>query len=335
MTTMPNDEWFRLLASWSKELLSATDRIHYLIGNRHQPTKGSYREALLRRLLRRVLPDRFRVSTGFIYRWNEPPTRQIDVLIWDAQQHSALLEEGDLAILTADAVAAIIEVKSTLTTSDLRDALDLLHPVCWVNWRYTSETSLTGLSQQVPDVPFRAVFAYNYQHTDVSATVAFVFSELASFYRQRFGDDAKRALTHSGNNLKWINMLDSICIADGPQIEQTHVTIDCDDGGSYDAPGFVAYAGHPTGESIAVGRFCMYLLWSLTGWAGGEAARVTLRAPAPTTLPGICCFGQFPGTPQRLRLWGADVPPETLWCPEPPLWSLASVVSHGQSTEGA
>src|SRR5713101_3761761 len=77
MTTVPNDNWFRLLASWSKELLSATDRIHYLIGNRHQPTKGSYREALLRRLLRRVLPDRFRVSTGFIYRWNKPPSRQI------------------------------------------------------------------------------------------------------------------------------------------------------------------------------------------------------------------------------------------------------------------
>jgi len=125
MTTVPNDNWFRLLASWSKELLSATDRIHYLIGNRHQPTKGSYREALLRRLLRRVLPDRFRVSTGFIYRWNKPPSRQIDVLIWDAQQHSALLEEGELAILTDDAVAAIIEVKSTLDADELRDALDL------------------------------------------------------------------------------------------------------------------------------------------------------------------------------------------------------------------
>lgn len=331
MTAIPTDEWFRLLASWSKELLSATDRIHYLIGNRHQPTKGSYREALLRRLLRRVLPDRFRVSTGFIYRWNEQPSRQIDVLIWDAQQHSALLEEGELAVLTADAVAAIIEVKSTLTVADLRDALDLLHPGSWVNWRHTSQISLSGLPQQVPDVPFRAVFAYNDQHTNVDATVSFVFSVLAAFYQQRFGDDAKRALEHSGHNLQWINMVDVICIADGPQIEQTHVTVDCDDGGSYNAPGFAGYTGHPTGENksnISVGRFCMYLLWSLAGWTGGEAARKTLRSPAPTATPGVCCFGQFPGTPKRLRLWGTDVPLDKLWCPVPPLWSVASAASH-------
>src|SRR6266446_4002191 len=186
MTTIPNDEWFRLLASWSKELLSATDRIHYLIGNRHQPTKGGYREALLRRLLRRVLPDRFRVSTGFIYQWNEQPSHQIDVLIWDAQQHSALLEEGDLAVLTADAVAAIIEVKSTLTAWELRKALKLLHPVWWTNWRYPSDHSQHGLPQQVPDVPFRAVFAYNSPHTDVGTTASTIFSELASFYRQQF-----------------------------------------------------------------------------------------------------------------------------------------------------
>ncbi len=333
MTTVPNDNWFRLLASWSKELLSATDRIHYLIGNRHQPTKGSYREALLRRLLRRVLPDRFRVSTGFIYRWNKPPSRQIDVLIWDAQQHSALLEEGELAILTDDAVAAIIEVKSTLDADELRDALDLLHPDSWINWRYPSEHSLHSLPQQVPDVPFRAVFAYNSPHTDVGKTASTIFSELASFYRQRFGDDAKLALEHS-SSLRWINMVDSICIADGPQIEQTPVTIECD-GGSYEAPGFVAYEGHPIGESISVGRFCMYLLASLTGWAGGEAARETLHAPAPTARPGVCCFGRFPETPQRLRLWGTYVSPETLWCPEPPLWSVASAVSNDQSPEDA
>src|SRR5882762_7429869 len=112
-------------------------------------------------------------------------------------------------------------------------------------------------------------------------------------------------------------MVDSICIADGPQIEQTPVTIE-GHGGSYEAPGFVAYAGHPIGESISVGRFCMYLLWSLTGWAGGEAAHLTLRTPAPTATPGVCCFGRFPGTPQHLRLWGADVAPGTLWCPDPP-----------------
>src|SRR5882762_2386117 len=106
---------------------------------------------------------------------------------------------------------------SLLDADELRDALDLLHPDSWINWRYPSEHSLHSLPQQVPDVPFRAVFAYNSPHTDVGKTASTIFSELASFYRQRFGDDAKLALEHS-SSLRWINMVDSICIADGPQI---------------------------------------------------------------------------------------------------------------------
>jgi hypothetical protein len=322
MPPAPNEEWFRLLASWSEELLATTDRIHYLIGNRHQPTKGSYRESLLRRLLRRVLPDRFRVSTGFIYRWNEQPTRQIDVLIWDAQQHSALLEEGELAILTADAVSAVIEVKSILNATELADALDLLSPPWWVYWRHTPETSCRGLPQQCPIVPFRAVFAYSDGCAEVDATVHSVFSGLASFYRQRFGDDAERAIAQRGNSLEWTNMVDAICIADGPQIEQTCVRVDYDKGTHKEAPGFAAYSGHPTGQQISVGRFCMYLLDRLTGWGQAEAARVTLRSPATLATSGICSFGRFSGTPSRLRLWGQDVSLDRLWYPDPPLWNV-------------
>lgn len=322
MPPPPNDEWFRLLASWSKELLSATDRIHYLIGNRHQPTKGSYREALLRRLLRRILPSRFRVSTGFIYRWNEPPTRQIDVLIWDAQDHSALLEEGELAILSAEAVCAIIEVKSILNPSELRDALDLLSPSWLIKWRYTSESSQTGIRQQVPDVPFRAVFAYSHQNADIGEQALSVFTELATFYRERYGDDAQRAIEHTGGHLEWSNLIDVICIADGPQIEQTCVTIDCSDGCSYRTPGFAAYVDPAAGESLAVGRFCMCLLSRLVNWQAAEAARKTLCSPAIVTTPGVCCFGQLPGQPERVRFPGSDGSPQSLWCPNPALWHI-------------
>jgi hypothetical protein len=329
VTTPPPNEWFRLVASWSRELLSATDRIHYLITERHQPTQGGYREALLRRLLRRVLPDRFRVSTGFIYRWDEQPSRQLDIVIWDAQNHSALLEEGEFIILTDEAVAAIIEVKSSLPASELRDALDLLSPDWWINWRFTPESSLTGRPQQVTNVPFRAIFAYRSRSSGKNATARFVFKELASFYRQQFGADARRAFEeHMGDNLWWTNMIDVICFAYGPQIEQTSVMVDCDDGNTYSAPGFASYAGDLPGENstqdnISVGRPCMNLLRTLTRWPENAAARETLRSPAITTDPGVCCFGRFPGTPQRLRVWGVDVPPEILWYPDPPLWEVS------------
>lgn len=323
MSETPNDGWLRLLHSWSEELLSATDRIHYLIGNRHQLTKGSYREALLRRLLRRVLPDRFRVSTGFIYRWSEQPTRQLDIVVWDAQRCSALLEEGELAILSVESVAAIIEVKSILNAAELRDALALLSPPWWVNWRYTSQSSRAGLVQQVPDVPFRGVFAFTSDFGS-GGTTSSIFSELTEFYRERFGEDAKNALEHSGEDLRWINMVDAICVADGPSLEQTHVMVECEHG-SYNAPGFAAYGQHPTGARVSIGRFCMYLLRHLTGWFGAEAARKTLDSAAAVEIPGVCSFGRFPARPNRVCLFGSEVPSKSLWYPDPPLWDISPV----------
>lgn len=320
MTVMPSDEWFQLLASWSKELLSTIDRIHYLIGNRHQPTKGGYREALLRKFLRRLLPERFRVSTGFIYRWDQNPSRQLDILIWDAQQCSALLEEGELVVLTADSVAAIIEVKSTLNPTELRDALTLLHPEWLISWCHTSESSAKRLRQQVPIVPFRALFAYNDERTKANASVSYIFEELALFYRQQFVEDAERALKHTRSNYSWSNMIDAICIANGPQIEQTRLNIGCPDN-SYQFPGFVAYGEHHIGENISVGRFCMQLLAQLTEFSENEATRITLRSPTPIMDKGICCFGQVPSNFHSLKLWGTEVNRKDLWCPDPPLWS--------------
>ena len=138
------DGWLHLLSSWSTELLSTTERINDLLGDLHKLTKGEYLESLLRHLLRRVLPNRFRVSTGFIYRFGQPPSRQLDIVVWDAQEHAALLEEGEFAVLELEAVAAVIEVKATLTPAKLSDALDLLCPPWMISWPYAPRSSLTA-----------------------------------------------------------------------------------------------------------------------------------------------------------------------------------------------
>ena len=305
--------------SWSQELNSTIDRIDYLIGNEHLPTKGSYREILLRRLLRRVLPGRYRVSTGFVYRWGEPPSRQIDILVWDAHNHSALLEEGELVVLTADAVAAMIEVKSVLSPAELRDALGLLNPDWLTYWRHTAATSTSGLSQQVPDVPYRGIFAFAAPQVTSNSAAVTVFHELASHYAGRFKGDAERAMSHTGRNLNWTNLLDSICIAKGPSIEQARLMIDCADHNSYATPGFIARVD----EDLAVGRFCMHLLANLAGWEAGEAARITLRSSSAIAMPGVCCFGRLPSEAKRVRVWSTDVAPENLWIADPPLWDIA------------
>lgn len=314
------DDWLKLLASWSDELLSTTGRIQNLIGGHHRPTTGSYREALLRRLLRRVLPDRFRVSTGFIYRWGDAPSRQIDVLIWDAQKHFALLEEGELVILTPESVSAVIEVKSTFKPDELRDALDLLSPAWLVHW--SRATSKTGLPQQTPDVPLRAVFAYTAPKPNANAVAKRIFRQLSEYYRERFGDDAEGALHQSGGpGIRWLNLVDAVCVADCVEVEQTSLSIKDAQGRLYDGPGLAAFPAATSSGNLAVGRFCMYLLSHLCQWPGNDAAETTLRSSWTTTKPGACCFGALPRKQSYVTLLGSKMPPDHLWLPKPPLWS--------------
>lgn len=321
MVSPEEESWQRLLESWSLELLSASDRVSHLIGNRHQPTKGSYREMLLRRLLRRILPDRYRVSTGFIYQWEGPPSRQIDVLIWDSHEHTALLEEGELAIVDLHSVAAVVEVKSLLNRAELLDAMSLLHPPWLVSWRFAM--SETGIRQSVPKhIPARAIFAFDSDPSDPAEASRSFLRVLEEFYRRMYGTDARRALEdrlHPGQTLA--NLVDAVCVANALEIEQATVTLFPSEDRAPSVPGFIACTGGSGGSSRAVGRFCMYLLWRLTGWQAAEPAKRALRRP--DIVPGgIRPLARLNVPIQRARVWGKDFDPEDVSYPEPPLWTI-------------
>jgi hypothetical protein len=111
------------LATFADELLAKSRRIDYLI--RHTGTVGTYREELLRSTLRQLLPTRFQASTGFI----ENSPRQLDIIVWDAARYAALFREQEVVVVPREAVRAIIEVKTTLDTDTLDDALEILHDV--------------------------------------------------------------------------------------------------------------------------------------------------------------------------------------------------------------
>ena len=107
-------------ASIGGELAALSERVGHIV--KHGPTVGSYREDLLRSVLRKHLPERYHVATGFIYGFE----RQLDILIYDRVDHAPLFREGDLVIVPSEAVRAVIEVKTTLSTATLRDSLVML-----------------------------------------------------------------------------------------------------------------------------------------------------------------------------------------------------------------
>jgi len=109
--------------SLTAELYSLKDRIRQLV--LHWPTDGEHKEAALRSVLRRHLPQSADVGRGFIVTETDSST-QIDILIVDKRK-PVLFREGDLMIVTPDAVPAVAEVKTELQGGKmLSDAIEKL-----------------------------------------------------------------------------------------------------------------------------------------------------------------------------------------------------------------
>ena len=107
--------------STTKELLAQKDRVRNLVA--HHGEDGKYKEAILKSILRKMLPERYLVATGFVVQQNEnrgqhSHSSQIDIIIYD-RDYPVLFKEEDFVIVTADAVKAIIEVKSNASNQSI------------------------------------------------------------------------------------------------------------------------------------------------------------------------------------------------------------------------
>ncbi|MER8918269.1 hypothetical protein NKI32_31395 [Mesorhizobium sp. M0761] len=161
LSSMVSEHFSRIdyLATFAEELLIKSRRVDLLI--QHTGTVGSYREEMLRALLRQIVPRRYEVSTGFI----EYCPRQLDILVWDAAEFVPLFREGDVVVVPRAAVRGVIEVKTTLNTNALDEAMEIL----WDTFR-TSQTAVPV---------FKGIFAYEADY----ASDAAVADRMRHFYR--------------------------------------------------------------------------------------------------------------------------------------------------------
>ena len=120
----------KFAGSLASELDALSDRIRLIIS--HGSTVGTYRENLLQGVLKKHLPERYHVATGFIYGC----ARQIDILIYDRLDYAPLFREGDLVVVPSEAVRAIIEVKTKISSQQLRDSLELLDSINYLDDRW-------------------------------------------------------------------------------------------------------------------------------------------------------------------------------------------------------
>lgn len=189
----------RFLESISDEIVSKSKRIELLIN--HNVSKGNYREMLVRDILKKYIPKKYDVVTGFI----EGCDRQCDIIIYDALNFSPFFRENDLVVVPEKSVRAVIEVKSTLATEELNDSLDLLWDV--------------SRNRNYPAPFFKAIFAFkNGYHTSEGLADA-----IGNFY------DVTKKKAKEHDILSLFESIDAVCVLDSECLVGDFIDYDLDD----------------------------------------------------------------------------------------------------------
>lgn len=116
----------------------------------HDPTMGAVNEAHFIELLRRYLPSRYSIDSGFVIDSKGNTSDQIDVVIFDQIYTPKLLDQQDHHFVPAEAVYAIFEVKPEINKGYLEFAADKAHSVRKLVRTKTSIRSISG-EEIIPD----------------------------------------------------------------------------------------------------------------------------------------------------------------------------------------
>jgi hypothetical protein len=110
---MPTRQNFKAYhKSIAGELRVAKDRMRNLIGAAHWQSDGEHKEAILRKILRGHVAQSMEIGRGFVCGAGDVSS-QIDILI-TYRDRPTLFRDGEMLLVTPDAVAAIVEVKTRL-----------------------------------------------------------------------------------------------------------------------------------------------------------------------------------------------------------------------------
>lgn len=140
--------------STAKELIALKNRLRNLI--QHWPEDGRHHEVVLKTMIERFLPEKYRIGTGFVVqstheRGNHQASKQIDLIIYDTA-YPVLFKENDFVILTADAVIGIIEVKANLMNQDYGQVIK----TCNENGLFINQ----GIPGRGSRILFNGIFSY-------------------------------------------------------------------------------------------------------------------------------------------------------------------------------
>lgn len=164
--------YFHALA---QELCALKDRVRQL--KRNWQADGEWKESVLRTILRRHLPTDVSVSRGFVVAAGGRESGQLDILI-HRNSRPVLFRDGDLVIVTPDAVCGIIEVKTTVSQAQFREAAKKLATDIAIVRKHPHRPMMETHNA------FAGLFSYGYDDADVGPIVQAV-GDVAADYAHR------------------------------------------------------------------------------------------------------------------------------------------------------
>ena len=121
---MTREDYYRQQA---KTILSELSRARELL-SKHKPSIGYVGEQILRKALKKIIPKEYDTCQGFIVnKLIEAPinlSRQCDIIIYRRNKGAIEYSYGDLKIINARSVVAVIEVKSSIASKTFATTLD-------------------------------------------------------------------------------------------------------------------------------------------------------------------------------------------------------------------
>lgn len=122
---------------------------------KHAVSKGQDRELFIKNFLTKSFPRKFVIGRGEILDSNDKRSKQADIVIYD--EFMPIFDYGSTKHFLSEGVLSHIEVKSNLTTSELKKALNITKSIKLLK-RDINATMHFG---NLPKTIFSCIFAYN------------------------------------------------------------------------------------------------------------------------------------------------------------------------------
>lgn len=118
----------KLFDEVSTQMTSRLNQARIGIGT-HAPSKGTTFENIFIEFLREYLPKFMDVSSGFIVDANGNQSRQLDVILFDANKSPKFYQKENIRVLPIECVYGVIEVKAKLAISDVGEIFENMKSV--------------------------------------------------------------------------------------------------------------------------------------------------------------------------------------------------------------